>query len=191
MYDALFGPLFGRARGRAIAALNLQPGERLLLPGAGTGLDLPNLPPGVAAIAGDFSPAMLGQAARKAQPHHGLHQHDAQRLPLPAACCDAVLLCLIVSVAPDGAAVCAEAWRVLKPGGRLVIFDKFLPAGRKLTAPRRLLGAVIARMGTDVNRRLDDILPATPDLVIEGNEPALLRGQYRIIRLRKTLTLDR
>lgn len=185
VYDTLFGPLSASARRRAIAALNLQPGERLLLPGVGTGLDLPNLSPGVTAVAGDFSPAMLAQAARKAQPHHGLHQQDAQQLPLPNSCCDAALLSLIVSVAPDGAAVCTEAWRVLKPGGRLVIFDKFLPEGASLTAPRRLLGEVIAHLGTDVNRRLSDILPDTPDLAVERNEPSLLRGQYRIVCLRK------
>jgi ubiquinone/menaquinone biosynthesis C-methylase UbiE len=185
VYDALFGPLFARARHRAIAALDLQPGERLLLPGVGTGLDLLYLPPDVTAVAGDFSPAMLARALEKAQSRHRLHQQDAQRLPLPAACSDAVLLSLIVSVAPDGAAVCAEAWRVLKPGGRLVIFDKFLLEKTRLTAPRRLLGGVIARLGTDVNRRLIDMLPTAPDMVIEQNEPALLRGQYRIVRLRK------
>ncbi|GAB4461163.1 MAG: class I SAM-dependent methyltransferase [Anaerolineae bacterium] len=185
VYDALFGPLFGRARRRAIAALALRPGERLLLPGVGTGLDLPHLPPAVITAAGDFSPAMLAKALEKARPRHGLHQHDAQRLPLPSASCDAALLSLIVSVAPDGAAVAAEAWHVLKPGGRLVIFDKFLPETASVTAGRRLLGGVIARLGTDVNRRLSDILPAAPELVIEWNEPSLLRGQYRIIRLRK------
>jgi hypothetical protein len=74
---------------------------------------------------------------------------------------------------------------VLKPGGRLVIFDKFLPEEANLTPPRRLLGGVIARLGTDVNRRLRDVFPDTPAWVIERNEPALLRGMYRIICLRK------
>ncbi len=184
VYDLFFKPVSARARRRAINLLALQPGERLFLPGVGTGLDLLLLPPGIGVVAGDLNPVMLRRAAAKPLAN-GLHLLDAQRLALPNACCEAALLSLIVSVAPDGAAVLAEASRVLKPGGRVVIFDKFLPERAGLSAGRRLLGAVAAGLGTDINRRLGDILTGAPDLSLDHNEPSLLGGQYRLVRLWK------
>ena len=50
VYDAVLGRLFAGARRRAIALLNLQQGERVVLPGVGTGLDLPLLSAGVSAV---------------------------------------------------------------------------------------------------------------------------------------------
>ena len=51
-YD--FVALFGRQRRRSIALLALQPGERALLVGAGTGADLPLIPAGVEVLATDL-----------------------------------------------------------------------------------------------------------------------------------------
>lgn len=46
VYDLLVKPLFGRKRRRSIEPLDLKAGERVLLVGAGTGLDLDFLPRG-------------------------------------------------------------------------------------------------------------------------------------------------
>jgi ubiquinone/menaquinone biosynthesis C-methylase UbiE len=98
---------------------------------------------------------------------------------------DAVLLNLILSVVPDGQRALDEAWRVLRPGGRMVVFDKFLPDHERSTAFRNLLGSLIRRLGTDPNRHFSDMVRALPDGGIVKDEPALLRGQYRIIVLHK------
>ena len=55
-------PLTTSARRRALELLCLQPDERLLIPGVGTGLDLPHIPDDVHITAADLSPAMLRQA---------------------------------------------------------------------------------------------------------------------------------
>lgn len=185
LYDALFGPTYARARLRAAGLLDLRPDERLLIPGVGTGLDLPLVPPGVQVTGIDVSAEMLAQARVKAAGREiDLRVMDAQALDLPSGSFDAALLSLIVSVAPDGRRVFAEAVRVLKPGGRLVLFDKFAPDGKALTPMRRLLGAMISLIGTDVNRRLSEIIGSAP-VEIELDEPSLFGGQYRILFLRK------
>ena len=63
VYDLIFDHLFfARARRRSLRALAVRAGERVLLPGVGTGADLPLLPMQAVAIAVDLSPAMLAQA---------------------------------------------------------------------------------------------------------------------------------
>lgn len=114
-----------------------------------------------------------------------LIEGNAQRTDLPDGSFDAVLFNLILSVAPDGAEAFHEGWRVLRAGGRAAIFNKFLPEGAPLTLRRRVVGWLAARIGTDVNRRLVDIVGDVPDWRISHNEPNLFGGQYRVLRLEK------
>lgn len=186
VYDSWIPFFSGRARRRAIALLDLQPGERLLIPGIGTGLDLPHIPAGVTVVGADLSPDMLAKAKSKGQGRDvSLLEMDIQDLDFPAASFDSVLLNLILSVVPDGAATFREGWRVLKPGGRAVVFDKFLPEDVALTPGRRLVGQIARALGTDPNRRLSEIIGGVSGLGIERDEPSLLRGQYRILKMWK------
>lgn len=187
IYDWLFGVVMKKARQRSVELLCLQPGDQLLIPGIGTGLDLAYIPAGVQVTGTDISPAMLSEAKKIAREGLKLMQMDAQTLKFPDHYFDAVLLNLILSVVPDGKQTLQEAWRVLRPGGRIVIFDKFLPDRAELTFSRGLLGGVIRWLGTDPNRRLMDLLCEIPDMVISADEPALLGGQYRVILLNKKL----
>lgn len=187
LYDRMFRPYTHKGRRRAIELLDLQPGEKLLIPGVGTGLDLPLLPKEVQVDGIDISPEMLRQAQFKPAPTRtSLHTMDAQALDFPDATFDAVLLNLILSVVPDGNAAFREAWRVLRSGGRLAVFDKFLPESGRLTAGRRLLGRILSAIGTDPNRRFGDIIFGVSEVILEKDEPVLLNGQYRAILLKKT-----
>ena len=191
VYDLIMRPLTTAARRRAVELLGLQAAERLLIPGVGTGLDLPHIPDGVRITAADLSPAMMQQARHKVDGRDVTFEiADAGALGFPDQSFDAVLLSLILSVVPDGTTAFAEAWRVLRPRGRAVIFDKFVPESNAISPLRRAVGTVVTWLGTDPNRRLSDILPSFAMQAVERDEPSLLRGQYRIVMLRKP-ALDR
>jgi ubiquinone/menaquinone biosynthesis C-methylase UbiE len=186
IYDCVMRPVYGAARRRAIELINLQAGEKVLIPGVGTGLDLPLIPPGVQVTGIDLTPAMLVKARAKSIEMGMIFAvMNAQALQFPDDTFDAVILNLILSVVPDGAAAFAEAWRVLRPGGRVVIFDKFLPEAEQSSLFRNLLSCAIRSIGTDPNRRLSDIFCGNHNLIVERDEPSLLKGQYRIILIRK------
>ncbi len=187
VYDATVGHFFLPGRRRALALLDLRPGERLLLVGIGTGADLPLLPAGVEAVGVDLSPEMLARA-RARLPLPGclvtLLRGDAQRLLVQESSFDAVAFNLILSVIPDGAACLGENLRALKPGGRAVVFDKFAPEGSKISPARRALNWFSTLFGTDITRRFGDILQSYP-AEVTLNEPSLLGGTYRVILLEK------
>jgi len=186
VYDLVMGPFSGHARQQAIKLLNLRPGEQLLIPGIGTGMDLPLIPPGVSVVGVDISGEMLAKARLRIDGRHvTLLQMDAQALEFADGSFDAVLFNLILSVVPDGAVALREAWRTLRPGGRAAIFDKFLPENSELTPSRRLAGRIVSAFGTDPNRRLSDIIGGVPDLVIGQDVASLLGGLYRMLRLYK------
>lgn len=190
VYDRAFTRLFAAGRRQAMAALAPQPGERLLLAGVGTGADLPLLPAGLQVVGLDLSSAMLRRARRRQARGNTkvlLIQADAQALPLRDGVCDAALLNLIVSVVPDGAACLSESVRALRPSGRIVIFDKFMPDDGRLGIIRRILNAGARWFGTDINRRLSDIL-ANTHCVIALNLPSLARGMYRVVVVKPLLS---
>ncbi len=161
IYDTVLGAFFRPGRRRAMALLDPKPGERVLLIGVGTGADLPLLPAGVTALGIDLSAAMLARAhARLPLPGREvtLIEGDAQALPPGLGTFDAAVFNLVLSVVPDGAACLRETLRLLRPGGRIVIFDKFAPEGASPSPARRLLNGVTTLLGTDITRRLDDLV---------------------------------
>ena len=187
IYDASVNRLFMPGRRRALGVVNLQPGDRVLIVGIGTGEDLLLLPAGTEAVGIDISPEMLSKARSKlsrCQAAVKLVEGDAQAPLTEPAVFDAAILNLILSVIPDGNACLRATLRALKPGGRAVIFDKFLPEGKDASQLRRLVNVISMILGTDINRRLSDILQDCPcDALF--NEPSIAGGLYRVVSLCK------
>jgi phosphatidylethanolamine/phosphatidyl-N-methylethanolamine N-methyltransferase len=187
VYDALAW-IFHRQRARSLQLLNLQPGQRVLIVGAGTGLDLPLLPPGLHLTAIDLTPAMVRRLIRRAahlQIPVDARPMDAHHLEFPDASFDAVILHLILAVVPDPILCIREVQRVLRPGGRAVVFDKFVPEGAHPSILRRLFNPGVQVLFTDMTRQLGVIVQAAPTLRITHDQPVGLTGFFRIALLYK------
>jgi phosphatidylethanolamine/phosphatidyl-N-methylethanolamine N-methyltransferase len=175
---------FHRERKRSIDLLGLHPGERLIVIGCGTGADLPFVPEGVEVLATDLTPAMLRQAMAHARRGIEFRVMDGMALDLPDGSFDAAILHMVLEVIPDPARCLREAARVLRPGGRLAVFDKFLPEGDRPGFLRRAGLALLDLVFTSTNRRMGEILALSgAPLVVEHDEPSA--GSYRHVLLRR------
>ena len=180
-YD-LVGRRFDRCRQDAIRLLALQPGERVLVVGGGTGGDLPYLPFDSRVLLTDLTAAMLRKARPRLRDGAEAVVMDGQQLGVASASFDAVVLHLVLAVIPDPVRCLRETARALRPGGRAVVFDKFV---RGRAAPSlRALNLVTSVLFTDITRNFEEMLArSATDLVVERDEPALLGGLYRTILL--------
>ena len=185
-YDAFLTAATRGARKRSLAALAEGPPRDVLLLGVGTGLDLPHLPAQHRYVGIDLTAAMLVRARPRAA---GLHfaplRGDVQRLPFHNASFDSIVLHLILAVVPEPALCLAEAVRVLKPGGQLLVFDKFLRRGE--AGWKRLLNPLTRHVATRLDVVFEDVLDAVGGLDLKSNEAALASGWFRLIRLQKPI----
>jgi len=182
-YDALAGRLYQSGRRQALAKLDLQSGENVLFVGVGTGADLPDIPAEIDVTGVDLSPDMLKKAEEKrplSPAEITLIQADATQMPLDDDSFETAVLNLILAVVPDPVACWQETLRIVKPGGRIVIFDKFVPEDGNINSFRRLLNQIAMLMGTDITRKLSDIVDET-EVTIINDEPSMFGGQYRVI----------
>ena len=123
-------------RRETVARLDLKPGERVLEIGCGTGRNFPHLCDAVGRYGRvygvDLSAGMLAkiemERARRGWNNVSLTQGDAADFQAPELL-DGVLFSLSFNTMPHHMDVLRQAWKQLRPGGRLVIMDAKLPPG--------------------------------------------------------------
>jgi SAM-dependent methyltransferase len=198
--DAMVEPVVpGRHRWLA-SLLAAGPGDRVVDLGCGTGASLvqaaPAVPGGLV-VGLDLSAAALARAAEAVgdavagvspSPRPLFVRADLKaRLPLADAAFDRVLCHNVLEVLPDPGALVAEAVRVLRPDGRLVLahsdFDTLIFASEDLELTRRLVRDYCdtqqpwmdAVDGT-IGRRLADIA-GRAGLQVEDVQAAVVLGR--------------
>jgi len=184
VYDWLIElPWFVKGRTRAWQLANLSSGEEVLLVGVGTGIDFKYLPEDVSVTGIDLSSSMLQIAKKKAgrlnRPIE-LLRSDAEKIPWEDNRFHVVALHLILSVVSNPEKCFQEAVRVIRPGGRIIVFDKFLSQTDSLTWKRKLINHLTRPFGTDINRRFEEIIRGT-NVKILSDEPLVPGSAFRVI----------
>ena len=103
----------------------MQPGK-ILFAALGTGLDIPSFPPGMSITAIDISPEMLKRAQPRIDNYQGEIQAeivDIHEMPYPEGHFDQVFTSCTFCSVPEPVAALRSLNRVLKPGGRLYMFE--------------------------------------------------------------------
>jgi phosphatidylethanolamine/phosphatidyl-N-methylethanolamine N-methyltransferase len=151
VYDLIFGPTLHPGRLQAIQRMSIQPGERVLEVGVGTGINL-SLYPKQATVTGiDFSSSMLEKArervARKGLRNMRLLQMDAADLKFADDLFDIVYAPYLISVVPDPVKVAREMRRVCRRGGRIIFLNHFLSPNPLLSRIERIISPFTIHIG--------------------------------------------
>ncbi|TCV84682.1 class I SAM-dependent methyltransferase [Sulfurirhabdus autotrophica] len=185
-YDAAIAGASANIRKKNLLNLPQNGNLSILINGIGTGLDIPYLPHAHHYTGLDLTAAMLKRAsARTGELRIDLVQGNSLTLPFSNESFDHAVLHLILAVVPDPLACLSETARVLKPGGSVLLLDKFLKPNQKAWF-RRALTPLSAQIATRMDVVFEDVLAKVPQLKVISDEPVLAGGWFRAIHLIKT-----
>lgn len=167
-YDAVLGyaTLMQDRRWKSWVIGNLggRGGATVLDVGCGTCVLEEMLSGDVSTIGVDLTDGMIRAGQRKRIPRvASLLRSDGERLPFKASSFDAVVSCYVVKYcSPD--LLVSEMARVLKPGGRLVVYDFARPRGRLwplnalyVYGALRMVGGLLELMGLSVSTTFTEL----------------------------------
>jgi len=173
VYDRLFGRVFQHSREAAVRDLNVEPGERVLEVGVGTGLCLPSYPRHCKITAIDLSDAMLAKARDRVRAHDLSHvtlmRMDAGDMKFPDGSFDIVVAAYVITAVPDYRKVMSEMIRVCRPGGRIVLLNHFTHNTKLVAAFEKAISPLCKHIGFRTDLSVADVLDGWP-LLMERDE---------------------
>lgn len=150
----LEGLIFRRLRKKLWAMVD---GEHILEVGVGTGKNFGFYPEFARMTAIDFSPKMLEQAQRKRERKQiqvDLDLMDVQRLYYADNSFDTVVASFVFCSVPLPRKGLKEIYRVLKPGGQLLLLEHVLSSNKFMAMLMNLFNPLVLRLvGTNINRQ--------------------------------------
>ncbi|HHL39177.1 MAG TPA: methyltransferase domain-containing protein [Deltaproteobacteria bacterium] len=162
VYEPLFKRFFYPRIKHAIAYMGIEPGDRVLDVGVGTGLSLSLFPRHCEVIGIDISRQMLKKAREKIRreglDHITLMEMDAQNLEFDDDTFDKVFISHVVSVVPSPARVMSEVRRVCRNGGRVVIVNHFKSKNKMVEKFEKIVDPLCRRIGWRSDMCLDQFL---------------------------------
>lgn len=171
-------------RKKAIKMLDFKAGDKILIPGVGSGHDLPFLPKDVEVEGVDITDAMLGIAKAKLKvygigDHVTLKKMDAEVLDYPDNTFDKAVCSLFLSVVYNPEKAFSEVVRVVKPGGQILIYDHLWREGSMPKFVAKPVDAILKFSFASVTRIIDDITkdqPVKTIKVISGDPVGFVKG---------------
>jgi len=185
VYDFLFDKIFYPGRVAAIDLLEIQPGNRVLEVGVGTGLNLPLYSRDCNVTGIDISKEMLRKAEERVltlgMVNTNLMVMDGSKLAFPDDSFDRVIATYVISAVPDPVKTLLEMRRVCKPSGHLVILNHFKSENPVIGMFEKLLAPVCTKIGFNTELKLMPLLERvalSPDQMHRVN---LMNG-WRLVR---------
>jgi len=164
-YDVTFGRLVRRRIERGIQHMSIQPGQRVLDLGIGTGASLEFYPPQAQITGIDLSAGMLRQAVRKIEqiglPHAKVVQANALQLPFADDSFDHIFISHVISVVSDPVKLVIEARRVAKHGARIVMVNHFQSTNRFVAMVEKWLCPLCTKLGWRSDLALGELVRRT------------------------------